>query len=426
MARAIQTAVAAFGLDGVPPPGLRVFLQPLHSERWSAPCDQGSRKSTLADSFPIITNWGGFAELTENWTPTQQNDKDWMRRRVPAFREWLSAQPENRICVVGHGAFFQELCGKHLRNCEIAELLSLGVEEEATELIEVAQEAEGEAAAPRPRLADEAGAVLAATDVADVAGASRAARAPARAAAAAAAAGSHTAATVGERGRAVCGKESQGEESKAVLAPLTTANVNQLPQPPPAKRHVEQQSEGHSEASRACSLWSQVLLSAHAPMHSGARPHALPEPPALSAARNASPNERAPRHGTSATLRVRAPATHPSGEDACSRALAAVSSDAGWGAYRASASQRTCESTSLQKVLELGTRGRAPCMGTWPSSMAGRAAPTFGRPRLFGSDETAGVAGPPLSEGVAPLLEELLGVADGGGDPQATDDLGVD
>jgi len=122
MARAIQTAVAAFGLDGVPPPGVRVFLQPLHSERWSAPCDQGSRKSTLADSFPIITNWSGFAELEESWTPTQQNDRDWKRHRVPAFRAWLSAQPEDRICAVGHGAFFQELCGKHLRNCEIAEM----------------------------------------------------------------------------------------------------------------------------------------------------------------------------------------------------------------------------------------------------------------------------------------------------------------
>ena len=125
LARAVQTAAAAFGLEnGTPAGGAKVVLLPLHSERWSAPCDEGSPKSEIAKAFPFVTRWEGFEELQEQWTPTSSNDAQWRTVRVPAFLAWLRARPEKRIVVVGHGAFFaaRELHGKHLRNCEVAEL----------------------------------------------------------------------------------------------------------------------------------------------------------------------------------------------------------------------------------------------------------------------------------------------------------------
>ena len=67
----------------------------------------------------------GFSELEENWSPTKGNDAEWRERRLPAFKAWLHAQGDEHIAVIGHGAFFAPLLGKHLRNCEVAEL-SLG------------------------------------------------------------------------------------------------------------------------------------------------------------------------------------------------------------------------------------------------------------------------------------------------------------
>lgn len=124
LARAVQTAAAAFDLEKGAPSGARVVLLPLHSERWSAPCDEGSPKSVLVKAFPFVTGWEGFEELPEHWTPTSSTDADWRTVRVPAFLAWLRARPEKRICVVGHGAFFavKQLLGTHLRNCEVAEL----------------------------------------------------------------------------------------------------------------------------------------------------------------------------------------------------------------------------------------------------------------------------------------------------------------
>jgi len=119
MARAVQTAVAAFGER----PPCRVVLSRLHSERWSGPCDQGRPKSALAERFPFVKTWEGFDELKEQWSFTGRSDGDWRERRVPAFRDWLLGRPERRIVVVGHGAFFAELCGRYIGNCEVAELL---------------------------------------------------------------------------------------------------------------------------------------------------------------------------------------------------------------------------------------------------------------------------------------------------------------
>ena len=118
LSRAIQTAVLAFGET----PKCRVILSPLHSERWDNECDEGRPKSELLKEFPFLERWSGFDDLAEHWTPTGDTDRDWVRRRVPAFLEFVRAQPEQRICVVGHGAFFASLLGRHLRNCEVATL----------------------------------------------------------------------------------------------------------------------------------------------------------------------------------------------------------------------------------------------------------------------------------------------------------------
>ena len=117
LSRAVETAAAAFGEQ----PRCRTVLTPLHSERWSALCDQGRSKSELAELHPFVRSWEGFGQMPEDWTPTQSSDAEWQRTRVPAFVAWLKEQPESRIVVVGHGAYFAPLLGgKHLKNCEVA------------------------------------------------------------------------------------------------------------------------------------------------------------------------------------------------------------------------------------------------------------------------------------------------------------------
>lgn len=131
--RAIETAVRALPWSGTwsatadyaagtPDMQRRVVLLPLHSERWSAPCDEGHHKLALSTMFSCVRGWEGFSELADDWSPKRENDRNWIQERVPRFKQWLAEQPERRIVVVGHGAFFHEcLGGRHLRNCEVAQ-----------------------------------------------------------------------------------------------------------------------------------------------------------------------------------------------------------------------------------------------------------------------------------------------------------------
>ena len=127
LSRAIQTAVEALPWastwSATQGQARRVVLSPLHSERYSAPCDAGRSKQELAAALPCVRDWQGFAELAEDWSPTWQNDMKWAEERVPRFKQWLAEQPEQRIVVVGHGGFFSACLpgNKRLRNCEIAE-----------------------------------------------------------------------------------------------------------------------------------------------------------------------------------------------------------------------------------------------------------------------------------------------------------------
>ena len=81
--------------------------------------NEGRRQSELAQAFPCIMDWDGFDELSEDWTPNSDNDKGRKQERVPEFLEWVKAQPERKVVVVGHGAFLKALVGKHMNNCEV-------------------------------------------------------------------------------------------------------------------------------------------------------------------------------------------------------------------------------------------------------------------------------------------------------------------
>lgn len=118
MSRAVQTASIIFGKR----PACRVVLTPLHSERCDAGCDEGRAKSQLAGSYPFIADWEGFASMPEDWMHTKTSDLHWRTARVPAFVAWVRAQKERHIVCVGHGAFFQQVSGKYMGNCEVTEL----------------------------------------------------------------------------------------------------------------------------------------------------------------------------------------------------------------------------------------------------------------------------------------------------------------
>lgn len=117
--RAVQTAALVFGEQ----PRFRTIITPLHSERWSGPCDQGSTKSELLAACPFVKSWEGFEELPEEWSPTsRESDRNWVQERVPRFLDFVRRQTERRIVIVGHGAFFNALVGFHMKNCECVEL----------------------------------------------------------------------------------------------------------------------------------------------------------------------------------------------------------------------------------------------------------------------------------------------------------------
>eukprot|EP00434_Breviolum_minutum_P025204 symbB.v1.2.022264.t1/scaffold1971.1/size94200/2 len=75
-------------------PSCRTVLTPLHSERCCSISDEGRSKSELLQLFPFVASWEGCAELVEDWTPTGCSDSAWKHARVPAFLEWLAAQPD--------------------------------------------------------------------------------------------------------------------------------------------------------------------------------------------------------------------------------------------------------------------------------------------------------------------------------------------
>jgi broad specificity phosphatase PhoE len=121
LTRALQTALGAFGGNGVP-----ILVEALHCERVEASCDVGRSPGVLAAEFPALR----FDHLEDPWwyadgVPPGQvpwEPEEVFTARVDAFRAWLAARPERTIAVIGHGAFFSRLTGQRLANCELVTL----------------------------------------------------------------------------------------------------------------------------------------------------------------------------------------------------------------------------------------------------------------------------------------------------------------
>ena len=122
LTRAIQTAMGLFGTTAA-----RTEVSHLHAERLFSICDVGRSPTALSVDFPHID----FTHLHDVWwhcaDSTQPSDafldmepEETFQQRVNEFRNSLRARPEARIAVVGHGLFFEAVCGRHLENCEIA------------------------------------------------------------------------------------------------------------------------------------------------------------------------------------------------------------------------------------------------------------------------------------------------------------------
>ena len=121
LTRAIQTAHGIFGERDI-----RIEICALHREWQISSCDIGRGVAELQADFPHLD----FSGLDDPWwhhdAPASalgfpQETEQHLATRVAAFVAMITARPEQRIAVVGHGDFFRRLIGRHLANCERAE-----------------------------------------------------------------------------------------------------------------------------------------------------------------------------------------------------------------------------------------------------------------------------------------------------------------
>jgi broad specificity phosphatase PhoE len=122
LTRAIQTAHGIFGDRDIP-----IEICAVHREWQISSCDIGRNVAELRADFPHLD----FSGLSDPWwrhdAPAcalgfPQESEAHLAERVVAFTDLIEARPEQRIAVVGHGDFFRRLIGRHLANCERAEL----------------------------------------------------------------------------------------------------------------------------------------------------------------------------------------------------------------------------------------------------------------------------------------------------------------
>jgi len=113
--RAMETT--ALVLEAAGAQDARVMVHAGATERWGAPCDEGTPKSELLQEVPEpIKCWEGWDALPERWWPEPGEDA-W--ERADAFAEKIRRElPEERIAFVGHGAFWEMVVGRYLDNCE--------------------------------------------------------------------------------------------------------------------------------------------------------------------------------------------------------------------------------------------------------------------------------------------------------------------
>jgi len=111
--RAMQTTALLLGPDNA---GVRIMVHAKATERWSAPCDEGTSKTELLEVVSDqIREWEGWDAVPEQWWA--QDGEDWWVR-AEEFKTFLQERPEARIACVGHGGFWDVLLGKHLGNCQ--------------------------------------------------------------------------------------------------------------------------------------------------------------------------------------------------------------------------------------------------------------------------------------------------------------------
>lgn len=117
LSRALETGMIIFGDQGSPPR----CISPLCTERCVMPCDSGRSRSELANAFPGIQEWQGFATLPEVWWPRDRSYRQELepKDRADEFVQMLLQQKERTIAVVGHAGFFEVLTGHHMKNCEV-------------------------------------------------------------------------------------------------------------------------------------------------------------------------------------------------------------------------------------------------------------------------------------------------------------------
>jgi broad specificity phosphatase PhoE len=120
LTRAIQTAEGIFGKR------IPLEITAVHREWQISSCDIGRGLAELRADFPHLD----FAHLDDPWWRHDaphcdlgfpRETEEHLQERIRAFRQMITARPERRIAVVGHGDFFGRLIGRHLRNCELAE-----------------------------------------------------------------------------------------------------------------------------------------------------------------------------------------------------------------------------------------------------------------------------------------------------------------
>jgi len=113
--RAMQTTSLILGPD--PKPEARILIDVMGTERYAAPCDEGSPPGKLRAELPEASlAWEGWDTLPEKWWPEPEEDA---YARVQAFMEMIRQRPEERIVCVGHGGFWEMVLDRYLDNCEV-------------------------------------------------------------------------------------------------------------------------------------------------------------------------------------------------------------------------------------------------------------------------------------------------------------------
>jgi glucosyl-3-phosphoglycerate phosphatase len=117
LVRAIQTAMHIFGDDHP------ITINPHMRENLISSCDVGSHPQVLKERFRHLD----FDHLPGHWwhgdpnaeDPIQIEPDDVFLERAGAFKAFLDQWDAGPLAVVGHGTFFIQLAGYHMKNCEI-------------------------------------------------------------------------------------------------------------------------------------------------------------------------------------------------------------------------------------------------------------------------------------------------------------------